>query len=229
MKLTYIKKTVKSKNRIYTIIIPDNIGGFINNQYMFDSDRDGLTAIMMSALMMLKDKDIILYFPLQKNKIPEFCYPARDGYTIDDKIVYDVVFVPHTIQMPISRWKSIRKGLKYAKADKCAFKANINTEYDIFAKEVEKYKKTTRHCKSKDVFYTYKRFETYFLVGGRISFADLFISLKEMLDLPLEENFRSGKSFDYIFFCDKERDFPEIGYYDARFEKERYIENKAIL
>ena len=50
-----------------------------------------------------------------------------------------------------------------------------------------------------------------------------------MLDLPLEDNFRKGESFDYTFFVDKERDFPELGFYDARFEKERYIENHAIM
>ena len=228
MKLTYVKKPVKVKGMTYTIIIPDNIDGFINNQYMFDADREGLTAIMLSTLMMIKDKNTIVYFPLQKNKLPEFCY-YRGGYTVDEKIIYDVVFVPHSIQMPISRWKDIRKGLKYAKAYKGVFKVNISTEYDIYTKEFEKYKKTTIYYQSKDVFCTYKRFETYFFVGGHFSFMDLFISLKEMLDLPLEDNFKKGDSFDYTFFCDKERDYPEIGFYDARFEKQRYIENKAQI
>ena len=228
MKLTYVKKPVKVKGRTYTIIIPDNIDGFINNQYMLDADREGLTAIMLSTLMMIKHKNTIVYFPLQKNKLPEFCY-YRGGYTVDEKIIYDVVFVPHSIQMPISRWKDIRKSLKYAKADKGAFKVNISTEYNIYTKEFEKYKKTTIYYQSKDVFCTYKRFETYFFVGGHFSFMDLFISLKEMLDLPLEDNFKKGDSFDYTFFCDKERDYPEIGFYDARFEKQRYIENKAQI
>ena len=203
MKLTYVKKPVKVKGMTYTIIIPDNIDGFINNQYMFDADREGLTAIMLSTLMMIKDKNIIAYFPLQKNKLPEFCYPNRVGYTAHEKIIYDVVFVPHSVQMPISIWKDIRKGLKYTTADKDAFKVNINTEYDICTKEFEKYKKTTIYYQSKDVFYTYKRFQTYFFVGGHFSFMDLFISLKEMLDLPLEDNFKKGESFDYTFFVIK--------------------------
>lgn len=229
MKLTYTQKTVKAKNSTYTIIIPDNIDGFINNQYMFDADRKGLTAIMLSTLMMIKDKNIIVYFPLKKNMLPEFCYPNQGGYTAHEKIIYDVVFVPHSVQMPISSWKEIRKGLKYAKADKGVFKLNISTEYDIYTKEFEKYKKTTIYYQSEDVFCTHKRFQTYFFVGGHFSFMHLFISLKEMLDLPLEDNFKKGESFDYTFFCDKERDYPEIGFYDAHFEKERYIENHAII
>ncbi len=229
MKLTYVKKAVKVKGMTYTIIIPDNIDGFINNQYMFDADREGLTTIMLSTLMMIKDKNIILYFPVQKNKLPKFCYPNRGGYTVGEKIIYDVVFVSHSVQMSISSWKEIRKGLKYAKADKGVFKVNISTEYDIYTKEFEKYKKTTIYYQSKDVFCTYKRFQTYFFVGGHFSFMDLFISLKEMLDLPLEDNFKKGDSFDYTFFYDKERDYPEIGFYDARFEKQRYIENKVQI
>ena len=229
MKLTYVKKSVNVKGKTYTIIIPDNLDGFINNQYMLDADRKGLTAIMLSSLMMFKDKNIIVYFPLKKNMLPEFCYPNRIGYTVDEKIIYDVVFVPHSVQMPISSWKEIRKGLKYAKADKGVFKVNNSTEYDICTKEFEKYKNKTIYCQSKDVFCTYKRFETCFFVGGHFSFMDLFISLKEMLDLPLEDNFRKGESFDYTIFVDKERDFPELGFYDARFEKERYIENHAIM
>lgn len=41
MKLTYTKIPVKIKNKEISVVIPDNIDGFFNNQVIFDADRKG--------------------------------------------------------------------------------------------------------------------------------------------------------------------------------------------
>ena len=93
MKLTYTERIVNRKNRNYTIVIPDNIDKFVNNHYMFDADRKGLEAIMLSALMMIKRQNIIVYFPLQKNIVPQGYFGGAEKLKRFecDKAMYDVV------------------------------------------------------------------------------------------------------------------------------------------
>lgn len=75
MKLTYTKKVVKRKTGEYTVIIPDGIENFLNNKYIFDSDREGLNAILMSVIMMTKRKDLIIYFPVMSSTLPDRYFP----------------------------------------------------------------------------------------------------------------------------------------------------------
>lgn len=79
MKLTYTKKVVKRKTGEYTVIIPDGIENFLNNKYIFDADREGLNAILMSVIMMTKRKDlIIIYFPVMSNALPDRYFPKAN-------------------------------------------------------------------------------------------------------------------------------------------------------
>ncbi len=60
---------------------------------MFDADRKGLEAIMLSALMMIKRQNIIVYFPLQKNIVPQGYFGGAEKLKRFecDKAMYDVV------------------------------------------------------------------------------------------------------------------------------------------
>lgn len=224
MKLTYTQKTVQRKGKTYNVIILDNIGGFINRYgLIFDSDRIGLNVIMLSALLLVKNKNTIVYFPLKGNQIPDLYMAIAEKRFASDKLIYDVVFVHHAVQMPISDWIEIRQNLKYVKGRKKVWQTDITSEYNRYEKEYEKHQTTTIYHQSKDVFFVYDRFETCFFVGGRFSFMDLFIDLKNMLELPLEESFIKGKGFDYIVLPDKETRYDyELGYYDIHLEKQRF-------
>ena len=64
MKLIYTKRIIKRKNKNYTVIIPERAGRIVNNRKeMIDADRKGLNAILISALIMIKDPNTIVYFP----------------------------------------------------------------------------------------------------------------------------------------------------------------------
>lgn len=220
MKLTYTERIVNRKNKNYTIVIPDNIDKFVNNHYMFDADRKGLEAIMLSALMMIKRQNIIVYFPLQKNIVPQGYFGGAEKLKRFecDKAMYDVVFINHTMQMPIGDWKEIRRTLNYVKGSKFHFNADVKSEYIACTESFARYKKTEKYYKRKDVFLDYIRFDTYFLVGGKFSFVQIFTDLKEMLELPLEENLKNGEMPDFVVFVNDCRksgyDFTELGFFD---------------
>lgn len=224
MKLTYTKKIVKRRNKELAIIIPDNIDGFLNNCTIFDADRKGLNSILMSALIMMKEKNIVVYFPLQKNEI-EFYWAKGKSFILGEKEICDVVFMHHSTQTPISDWKEIKQSLKYSKSVREHFEADINFECDMYEKEYEKFEKSELGYKLKDVFSHHNRFDTCFFVGGLFSYMQLFIDLKDMLELPLEENFKNGKEADYIFFIDNYKkngyDCPELGFFDKTLYKLR--------
>lgn len=222
MKLTYTKIPVKIKNKEISVVIPDNIDGFLNNQVIFDADRKGLNAIMMSALMMIQKKDIIAYFPLQKNDITHY-WAKWNSTIIGEKVIYDVVFIHHSSQIPISEWKKIKQAFKYSKSVRESFEVNINSEYNAYENEYKKFEKTELYYKRKDVFSHYSRFDTCFFVGGLFSFMQLFMDLKDMLELPLEENLKTGAGFDCVCFIEDGKrcgyDFPELGFFDKTFSQ----------
>ncbi|UKI37532.1 MAG: hypothetical protein L6V93_05210 [Clostridiales bacterium] len=59
----------------------------------------GLEAIMLSALMMIKRQNIIVYFPLQKNIVPQGYFGGAEKLKRFecDKAMYDVVFLSITL------------------------------------------------------------------------------------------------------------------------------------
>lgn len=228
MKFTYTKKIIQRKGKVYTVIVPEDIAGFVNRYgLIFDSDRIGLNVIMLSALLLAKNKNIIVYYPLKGNQIPKLYKDVAQKRFDGDKLIYDAVFAHHALQMPIADWKAIRNCLKYAKSDKHIFEIDIASEYEICKKEYRNFERTDSYYQRKDVFNTYNRFETAFFIGGRFAFIDLFLSIKEMLELPLEENFKKWKwnKFDYIVLPNKELDcdfWCELGFYDIHLEERRY-------
>lgn len=210
------KKIIKIKNKEISVIIPDNIEGVLNNQVVFDADRKGLNSIMMSALM-IKKKNIIVYFPLQKNDITHY-WAKRNSNIIGEKLIYDVVFMHHSTQIPVSEWKKIKQAFKYSKSIRESFEVNINSEYNACENEYKKFEKTERYYKRKDVFLHCSRFDTCFFIGGLFSYMQLFMDLKDMLELPLEENLKTGAGFDYVYFIEDGKrcgyDFHELGFFD---------------
>ncbi len=108
----------------------------------------------------------------------------------------------------------------FTKGIKAAFCADIDFEYRQcmkWYKDVERFV----HTEKKDLFLFKRKFETCFFIGGRVTFIELFIDLKKMLDLPLEENFKDSPVSDYVFFNtgygkDILVEFPELGYFDER-------------
>ncbi|MBQ7821123.1 MAG: hypothetical protein IJ391_02445 [Clostridia bacterium] len=156
------------KKRTYTVIIPDNIDGFINcDEFVYYADRKGLVAIMMSALLMLKDKNVIVYFTLWHNSLQKYYLRgSKESYDIS-RVIYDVVFVHHAVQLPISDWKQIRMTLPRLKSERCTYKADVEKEYEAYMKMYEMYTSTDKYYKRLDTFSIKERFDTYFCVGSR--------------------------------------------------------------
>lgn len=220
MKLIYTKRNIKRKNKNYTVIIPERAGRIVNNRKeMIDADCKGLNAILMSALIMMKDPYTIVYFPLKKPLAEIYYYPDYDYfYEEDKKTQADMVFLHRAGQLPISAWKEIRQSLKYARGVKEVMKVDVDAVYEAGCAARDKYEKTERYHKRMDLFSFAMKYDTGFFTGGRYAFMELFIDLKEMLDLLLEDRLKDNFLNDYIsFWYDRKNskfDGPELGFYD---------------
>ena len=208
------------------VVIPERTGRIVNNwEEIFDADRKGLNAILMSALIMIKDPNSIVYFPLKKPLAEIYYHPDYDYfYEEDKKTQADMVFLHRAGQLPIYAWKEIRQSLKYARGVKGVMKVDVDAVYEAGCIACDKYEKTDRYHKEMDLFSFAMKYDTGFFTGGWYAFMDLFIDLKEMLDLPLENRLedkaKSGPYLldDYISFvydCKNSKiDWPELGFYD---------------
>lgn len=220
MKLIYTKRNIKRKNKNYTVIIPERAGRIVNNRKeMIDADCKGLNAILMSALIMMKDPYTIVYFPLKKPLAEIYYYPDYDYfYEEDKKTQADMVFLHRAGQLPISAWKEIRQSLKYARGVKEVMKVDVDAVYEAGCAARDKYEKTERYHKRMDLFSFAMKYDTGFFTGGWYAFMELFIDLREMLDLPLEDRLKDNFLNDYIYFwydCKNPKiDEPELGFYD---------------
>ena len=220
MKLIYTKRIIKRKNKTYTVVIPERTGRIVNNrEEIFDADRKGLNAILMSALVMMENPDAIVYFPLKKPLAEIYYHPDYDYFHEEDKKTQaDMVFLHRAGQLPISAWKEIRQSLKYARGVKEVIKVDVDAVYEAGYAARDKYEKTERYYKRMDLFSFEMKYDTGFFTGGWYAFMELFIDLKEMLDLPLEDRLKDNFLNDYIYFwydCKNPKiDEPELGFYD---------------
>lgn len=202
MKLIYTKRNIKRKNKSYTVVIPERTGRIVNNrEEMIDADRKGLNAILMSALIMIKNPNTIVYVPLKKPLAEIYYYPDYDYfYEEGKKTQADMVFLHRAGQLPISAWKEIRQSLKYTRGVKEIMKVDVDAAYEAGCIARGQYEKTDRYYKRRDLFSFAIEYDTMFFSGGWYAFMDLFIDLKEMLDLPLENRIKGNFLNDYIYF-----------------------------
>lgn len=220
MKLIYTKRNIKRKNKNYTVVIPERTGRIVNNrEEMIDADRKGLNAILMSALIMIKNPNTIVYFPLKKPLAEIYYYPDYDYfYEEDKKTQADMVFLHRAGQLPISAWKEIRQSLKYTRGVKEVMKVDVDAAYEAGCIARDQYEKTDRYYKRRDLFSFAIEYDTMFFSGGWYAFMDLYIDLKKMLDLPLENRLKGNFLNDYIYFyydCKNPKiEGPELGFYD---------------
>lgn len=226
MKLIYTKRIIKRKNKNYTVIIPERAGRIVNNRKeMIDADRKGLNAILVSALIMMENPDAIVYFPLKKPLAEIYYHPDYDYfYEEDKKTQADMVFLHRAGQLPISAWKEIRQSLKYTRGVKEIMKVDVDAAYEAGCIARDQYEKTDRYYKRRDLFSFAIEYDTMFFSGGWYAFMDLFIDLKEMLDLPLEDRLDDKAIYgpyyldDYISFPYDHKnpkvEWPELGFYD---------------
>lgn len=220
MKLIYTKRIIKRKNKNYTVIIPERTGRIVNNrEELVDADRKGLNAILMSALIMMKDPNTIVYFPLKKPLAEIYYHPNYDYFHEEDKKTQaDMVFLHRAGQLPISAWKEIRQSLKYTRGVKEIMKVDVDAAYEAGCAACNKYEKTDRYYKRMDLFSFAIEYDTMFFSGGWYAFMDLFVVLKKMLDLPLENRLKDNFLNDYISFwydCKNPKfEGSELGFYD---------------
>lgn len=130
MILHYTEKTINLGNKSYTVIIPDGISGLVNRNFIMDGDRKALKSVLMSLILLLNRKNIIVYLSLWNNKVPKY-YNEGLRYLEDiqtRKNNFDVVFIPHYLQLPIHEWKTMRTKLKRITGLKHTFKTDIGKE-----------------------------------------------------------------------------------------------------
>lgn len=145
--------------------------------------------------------DTIVYFPLKKPLAEIYYYPDYDYfYEEDKKTQADMVFLHRAEQLPISAWKEIRQSLKYTRGVKEIMKVDVDAAYEAGCIARDQYEKTDRYYKSRDLFSFAIEYDTMFFSGVWYAFIDLFIVLKKMLDLPLENRLKDNFLNDYISF-----------------------------
>ena len=177
MKLIYTKRIIKRKNKNYTVIIPERTGRIVNNrEELVDADRKGLNAILMSALIMMKDPNTIVYFPLKKPLAEIYYHPNYDYFHEEDKKTQaDMVFLHHAGQLPISAWKEIRQSLKYMRGVKEVMKIDVDAAYEAGCIARDKYEKTDRYHKKMDLFSFAIKYDTMFFSGGWYAFMECLL------------------------------------------------------
>ena len=129
-----------------------------------------------------------------------------------------MVFLHRAGQLPISAWKEIRQSLKYTRGVKEIMKVDVDAAYEAGCAACNKYEKTDRYYKRMDLFSFAIEYDTMFFSGGWYAFMDLFVVLKKMLDLPLENRLKDNFLNDYISFwydCKNPKfEGSELGFYD---------------
>lgn len=225
MILRYTEKKVRLGEREYRVIIPRDIDGFVNREYIMDADRAALHSILLSMALLMENKKAILYFPLWKNK-------PTSGLYIDCNFEnryenFDVVFLSHTLQFKVDDWKKIRCRLGKIKGEYHTRDINI-VDFEKRAQQICKsYEKSDRYYKKLDLLDRRFRFDTLIFIGGPYSFARSFIELKELISLPLESNYISSFYQDWIALPERRwsrkryEDAIEIGFYDRGLVKDR--------
>ena len=157
---------------------------------------------------------------IYKSSVSDYDY----FYEEDKKTQADMVFLHRAGQLPISAWKEIRQSLKYTRGVKEVMKVDVDAAYEAGCIARDKYEKTDRYYKRRDLFSFAIEYDTMFFSGGWYAFMDLFIDLKEMLDLPLEDRLDDKAIYgpyyldDYISFwydCKNPKfEGSELGFYD---------------
>lgn len=224
MRLKYTEKKVCLGKREYTVIIPDGIDSFVNTEYIMDADRCSMEAILVSMIMLIENRNYIIYFPLWKNKLAKGIY--RSPITENRYQNFDVVFLSHTLQFLIHDWKELRAKLRKVKGKPHTKEINLILSDKTIENIYKKHEKTNAYYKKQDLFDRYFRFDTHFLIGGPYSFAKTYTIMREFLKDNLEEEYMTSL-FSYWRIlpqvcspknnCLKEI---EIGFYDRRYEKD---------
>jgi hypothetical protein len=225
MKLKYTEKRVDLGKYDYTVIIPDNIDSLVNTEYGMDGDRRALEALLISMVMLIENRNLIIYFPLWKNKLAKGIY--RSNKTEHRYQNFDVVFLSHTLQFPIHDWKELRAKLKRVKGKPHIKEINLILSDKTIENICMKYEKTNNYYKKRDLLDRYFRFDTHFLVGGSYSFSKTYTVIKEFLKKNLEYEFITSIFLYWRILpqvCSPKNDWLEeieIGFYDRRYEKDR--------
>lgn len=224
MQLKYTEKKVNLGKREYTVIIPQGIDSFVNTEYIMDADRHSMEAILISMIMLIGNKNLIVYFPLWKNKLAKGIY--RSPKTENRYQNFDVVFLSHTLQFPIHDWKELREKLRKVKGKSHTKEINLILSDKTIENLCKKHEKTNTYYKKRDLFDRYFKFDTHFLVGGPYAFAKTYTIMREFLKDNLEEEFMSSVFLYWRILpqvCSPKNDWleeMEIGFYDRRYEKD---------
>lgn len=224
MILRYVEKKVRLDEREYTVVLPQDIGGFVNREYIMDADRAALNSLLLSMAVLMERREVIIYFPLWKNK------PASDLYmeeTSEKRYEnFDVVFLSHTLQFPACDWKKLRLRMRKIKGEYHTRDINI-IDFEKRAHWICKaYEKREACYKKLDLLDRRFRFDTLIFIGGPYSFARSFIELKELISLPLESNYISSFYQNWISLPERRwsrkryEDTIEIGFYDRGLVKD---------
>ena len=222
MKIRYTEKTVTLGNRAYTVIIPKDVGGFVNKQNILDGDRDSFQALVFGMMELIEHKDnTIVYFPLWKNVPAELMYPWDRSENRSDN--FDVVFLSHALQFPLKNWKTLRQKLKKAPGKDHNIDFNFQWAVEKATRIKGNFERTKTYYKDIANFKRYFRFDTHFFVGGVYSFCSFLCDIARFLEQNLEQKYRTSVYVDWTSLpLDYKYDYMEIGLWDRRYEKEHY-------
>lgn len=228
MIVRYTEKIVNLGKREYTVIVPKDIGGFVNTEYIMDGDRNTFQAIVFSLMKLIEHKDTIIYFPLWKNKVAEIMYErARSRNKEPNRIEnFDVVFFSHALQFKVHEWKEPRSKLRKIRGKTHKIDFDYDWALDKVTRLNKKFEKTKIHYKDIDNFKYHFRFDTHIFVGGVQSFVRLFMDISEYLPQNFEILYKTEPDMFYVCMptqCNRKNNYEEpmeLGFWDRRYEKE---------
>lgn len=217
MNFTYTQKVIKTEKECYTVIIPDNTEKFYNGYFIFEADRRGLETVMMSALMMTKIKDALIYFPIKKNIMPSgFCGGAGNTLFEREVTVYDLVFANCDINAA-ENWNEIIKSAEFSNGARKNFELDVDGFCDAYKNETARNKADNRRIKN--CLNGFTSHGTLFIFGDEKFFARIAADINELLKNPLEEKFKNGEMSDFTVLasvCGENRiEQTDLGFFDV--------------
>lgn len=195
MKICFERYDIRYRGHNYCILIPQNTEQLRFYVYPFREccqdwmgNRAGLEALMYSAVIMgFNPKDKIIYFPTDTKRETECERNWRERVkmvNIFDRV--DLVFVTPYVQFQRSRWKKIKKILRYVKPKSYTLHYDEKRTKTYFERSVEKWKGSPSWYK-KEYAIGETVASTHICAFSRHQFQQVYLSIHKFLKRNLEQ------------------------------------------
>ena len=197
MKIKFSRYDIRYRGHNYSILIPKETGQLQFYTYLFKEccqdwmgSRAGLEALMFSAVILgFNPMNKIIYFPTDKESetILEQSWRERVKLVnVVDRV--DLIFTTPYVPFQRSRWKKIRKMLRYVKPKSYVLHYDEKRTQAYFERSIAKWKKSESWYK-KEYAMGETVSGTHICVFSRHQFQQIYLSINKFLKRNLEQEF----------------------------------------